>query len=107
VAETVEKPASSSTNFSLERAAEAPPKLDASDEDKGHYALARFAIQNDHYAGLYRQWAKPLFFLVGKHWLNWNAKRVQYELDNDVPEWRQQPVTNYTYAVYRAAVSKL
>jgi hypothetical protein len=64
-------------------------------------------VQNDHYAGLYRQWAKPIFFLVGKHWLTWNSHRAQFELDNDVPEWRQQPVTNYVYAVYRGAMSKL
>lgn len=93
--------------FSRQRAYEAAPSLDASDEDKANYVLARYAVQNDHYAGLYRQWAKPIFFLVGKHWLVWDPRKSNYDLDTDVPDWRQQPVTNYTYAVFRTAISKL
>ncbi len=93
--------------FSLQRANDAPPELDASEDDKAHYVLARFSIQNDHYTGLYKQWAKPLFFLVGKHWITWNTRTLSYDLEDDVPEWRQQPVTNYTYAVYRSWLSKL
>jgi len=93
--------------FNLDRAFEGPPEIDASDEDKANYVLARYLVQNDHYLGLYQQWAKPVFFLVGKQWLYWDIKTGNFRLDTDVPEWRQQPVTNYTYAVYRAAIAKL
>lgn len=93
--------------FSIERAYEGPPALEASDEDKGNYSVARYLVQNDHYLGLYQQWAKPVFFLVGKHHITWDIRTGNFRLDTDVPEWRQQPVTNYTYAVYRAALAKL
>jgi len=46
-------------------------------------------------------------FLVGKQWIRWDSLAGDFRLDTDVPEWRQQPVTNYTYAVYRAATAKL
>jgi hypothetical protein len=42
----------------------------------GGYVLARYAVQNDHYAGLYRSsGSKPIFFLVGKQWWKWNASK--------------------------------
>lgn len=105
--DTSSESAERNRNFSLERANEAPPTLDASRDDKAQYGLARYAVQNDHYVGLYKQWAKPLFFLVGKQWISWNTRTLSYDLEDDIPEWRQQPVTNLTYAVYRSAMSKL
>ena len=93
--------------FSLELAHEGPPPLDATPEDKGQYTLARYAVQNPHYNGLYELWIKPIFFLVGKQWLKWNTSQFAYTPDTDVPPWRQQPVTNWTYAIYRTLVAKL
>jgi hypothetical protein len=84
-----------------------PVKAEATADEKACYVLARYACQNDHYRGLYQQWTKPIFFLVGKHHLNWEAQRGTFVPDTDVPPWRQQPVTNWTYAVYRTLLAKL
>lgn len=84
-----------------------PPDAGADEEDFGTYVLTRWTVQNDHYLGLFKQWAKPIYFLVGKHWLKWDAQRTSYDVDNDVPEWRQQPVTNLTFAVFRTSLAKL
>lgn len=84
-----------------------PPSASATPEIKGQYVATRYADQNPHYTGLYRQWEKPLYFLVGKHWLKWDERQNVHLLDTDVPEWRQQPVTNLTYAIYRTALAKL
>lgn len=91
----------------LDHAHDGPPEIGADDDVYGQYTLARYSVQNDHYNGLYRQWAKPIYFLVGKQWLRWDGQQLSYVLDTDVPEWRQQPVTNYTFATYRIALSKL
>lgn len=83
------------------------PKLDASSEDKADYVVGKWTIQDDHYRGLYRLWVKVLFFLVGKHWLKWNEAMSVYDPDTDVPAWRQQPVTNITFAIFRKVMAKM
>lgn len=93
--------------FSLDRAWDAPPKADDTREEKAHYVLARYAVQNDHYNGLYQQWIKPIFFLVGKQWVTWNLTQFTYSTDTDVPPWKQQPVTNWTFAVFRTLMAKM
>jgi hypothetical protein len=90
-----------------EIAYQAPPPVDASDEDKADYVVARYAVQDEHYRGLYQQWIKVLLFLVGKQWLKWNEQLSSFQTDDDVPPWRQQPVTNWTYAFFRAMRAKL
>lgn len=96
------------SEFTLDMAFQDAPEADAQQEEKGWYTVARYGIQNDHYNGLFQQWIKPIFFLVGKHWLKpWNVAAGTYTLDTDVPDWRQQPVTNWTFAVYRSLVAKL
>jgi hypothetical protein len=89
------------------RAWDGPPAVDDTDEQKAEYTLARYAVQNDHYRGLYQQWVKPIYFLVGKQWIKWNEQQYSYSMDTDVPPWRQQPVTNWTYAVYRTLMAKM
>lgn len=85
-----------------------PPDRDASNEDKGRYTIARFAAQNDHYTGFYKTWTKTLNFLIGEQWRNeWDGNRFTWNAGRDIPEWRQQPVTNITFAVYRSAMAKL
>jgi hypothetical protein len=98
---------SAGAEYSLDRAWDAPPELDASPDEKAAYSLARYAVQNDHYIGLYQQWMKPIYFIVGKQWVKWNEQGSRYDLDTDVPKWRQQPVTNFSYAVYRTLLAKL
>jgi hypothetical protein len=85
-----------------------PPDRKASPEDKGRYTVARYAAQNDHYVGPYKTWSKTLNFLAGEHWrTRWDGTSMSWNFERDIPEWRQQPVTNITYAVYRAAIAKL
>lgn len=85
----------------------APPAIDAEDDVKVAYAIARYTVQDDHYHGLHQQWVKPIYFLVGKQWLKWESEQGSYVVDTDVPEWRQQPVTNWTWAIYRTLIAKL
>lgn len=84
------------------------PALDASNEDKGRYTVARFAAQNDHHVGIYKTRTKTLNFLIGEHWrTRWDGTSMSWNFERDIPDWRQQPVTNVTYAVYRSAIAKL
>lgn len=93
--------------ISSEIAHGAPPNAQATDEQKVAYVLTRYAMQNEHYRGLNQQWTKPIYFIVGKQWWKYNTERSAFEVDTDVPEWRQQPVTNWTFAVYRTLLAKL
>jgi hypothetical protein len=85
----------------------APPSVDDTDEAKADYVVARVAIQDDHYRGLYKQWTKVLLFLVHKQWIRYDEDLASYRSDSDVPPWRQQPVTNWTFAFFRAIRAKL
>lgn len=71
------------------------------------YALARYHALDDAYTGLYETWAKAILFLIGRHYVEWNAKQRRFTRITDVPPWRSQPQTNLTYATYRAALAKL
>lgn len=84
-----------------------PPDDDASDEAKADYAYRRWKLQSDHYSGYLRTWARSVLFLLGKQWLQWNRTTRQYTPERNVPKWRQQPVSNFVFAVYRTAVAKL
>lgn len=85
-----------------------PPARNASDEEKGRYTIARYAAQNDHFVGFFKTWTKTLNFLIGEHWrTKWDGTSLTWNTERDVPEWRQQPVTNFIFAVYRAALAKL
>ncbi len=85
-----------------------PPSLKDDAEVKARYVVARFASQNDHFVGFFKSWTKTLNFLIGEQWrTRWDGTSLTWNAERDIPEWRQQPVTNYTYAVYRAAQAKL
>lgn len=85
-----------------------PPGLDASDDAKARYVLARYAAQNDHFIGHYKTWTKAVNFLIGEQWRSrWDGNSLTWNTEKDIPAWHQQPVTNYTYAVYRSALAKL
>ena len=88
------------------REAPPPPKAGEVDE-RGLYSFSVFVAQNDHYVGFYQTWVKTILFLLGKQWLKWMQGERRYVPDTDVPPWRQQPVTNYVYAVYRVLATKL
>ena len=64
-------------------------------------------MQGDHYVGFYQTWVKTILFLLGRQWLKWLDGKRRYTTDTDVPAWRQQPVTNVVYAVYRTLATKL
>jgi len=84
------------------------PALDASRDLKAEYSATRYAAQNDHYVGFMKTWTKALNFLIGEHWRSrWDGMSLTWAADTKVPPWRQQPVTNLTYAVYRTAQAKL
>lgn len=83
----------------------APPE-GAAEDLRGPYVLARHAAQNDHYIGLYQQWAQTILFLLGQHWLNWDAKARRYGPAKDIPPWRQMPKTEIVYAVARTVTAK-
>lgn len=82
-----------------------PPSGDEEDE-RGLYSFARFTVQGDHYVGFYQTWVKTILFLLGRQWLKWLDGKRRYSVDTDVPAWRQQPVTNVVYAVYRTLAAK-
>lgn len=84
----------------------APPK-NGEEDQRGLYSFARFTVQNDHYAGFYQTWVGTILFLLGRHWLKWLEAKRRYTTDTDIPPWRQQPVTNVVYAVYRTLATKL
>lgn len=84
-----------------------PPPIDADDDKKGQYPFARYTVQSDHYVGFYQTWVKTILFLLGRQWLKWMSGSRQFTTDTSVPPWRQQPVTNIVYAVYRTLANKL
>lgn len=85
-----------------------PPIPKKGEEDmRGPYGFARFTVQGDHYVGFYQTWVKTILFLLGRQWIKWMDGKRRYTTDTDVPPWRQQPVTNVTYAVYRTLAAKL
>jgi hypothetical protein len=57
--------------------------------------------------GLYKLWSRCILFLLGKHWLEWNAQSRRWTPEQNVPKWRMRPVTNLVFAVYRSAIAKL
>lgn len=83
------------------------PGVAATDDEKGTYSFARYTIQGDHYVGFYQSWVKTILFLLGRQWLKWMSGARRYVTDTSVPPWRQQPVTNITYAIYRTVATKL
>jgi hypothetical protein len=94
--------------LNVEEGAKLPlPDVGADSNDLADYVVTNWAVQDDHYRGLYQQWMKVLFFIVGKHHVKWDENRSVYVPDTDVPPWRQQPVTNITFAVFRTLVAKL
>lgn len=86
-----------------------PPKdpKDRADDKRAQYAFARFVAQNDYYLGFYQTWTKVVLFLLGRQWLRWLEGPRRYTADTDVPPWRQQPVTNLVYAIYRTIAAKM
>lgn len=83
-----------------------PPPAEGEKDQRGLYGFARFAVQGDHYVGFYQTWVKTILFLLGRQWLKWLDGKRRYTTDTDVPAWRQQPVTNLVYAVYRTLAAK-
>jgi hypothetical protein len=83
------------------------PALGDDDDKKGQYSFARYTVQGDHYAGFYQTWVKAILFLLGRHWLKWMNGARRYTTDTSVPPWKQQPVTNIVYAIYRSLATKL
>lgn len=88
-------------------ASTAEPAADASDEEKAAYGFARWAAQRDTYTGLFRIWARAILFLLGRQWLEWNDQEKRFAPEQHVPKWRQRPVTNLVFGVYRAARAKM
>jgi hypothetical protein len=85
-----------------------PPPIDAKADEKGMYSFARYTAQNDHYSGFFQTWTKTILFLLGRQWnLVWNSTKRGWGRDTDIPAWRQQPVTNVTFATYRTLAAKL
>jgi len=84
-----------------------PPAADAEPAEKGAFAYARYAVQNDHYIGHYEDWSKTILFLLRKMWWNFNRKKRRWMADADVPPWRQQPVNPILFAVYRSWIAKM
>lgn len=69
--------------------------------------LRRYKVQDDHYLGFYQTWTKTILFLLNRQWLKWNQVSRRYNTDTGVAPWKQQPVTNIIFAVYRTLVTKL
>jgi hypothetical protein len=84
-----------------------PPPKKGEVDNRGLYSFSRFTVQGDHYVGFYQTWVKTILFLLGRQWLRWLDGKRRYTTDTDVPAWRQQPVTNIVYAVYRTLATKL
>lgn len=83
------------------------PEKDASAKEKVDYTLSRWRVQREHYLGLYKLWSRAILYLLGKQWLEWNFQSRRWTAEQNVPRWRQRPVTNLVFAVYRKAISKL
>ncbi|HKW12121.1 MAG TPA: hypothetical protein VJO33_17165 [Gemmatimonadaceae bacterium] len=83
------------------------PKKSASKQDKANYTFNRWSRQREHYIGLFKLWSRCILFLLGKQWLEWSAQSRRYTPETNVPKWRQRPVTNLVFAVYRTAIAKL
>jgi hypothetical protein len=83
------------------------PGEDADEKDKAAYAFKRWTMQRDHYLGLYKLWTRAILFLLGKQWLEWDKESRRWSPEQNVPKWRQRPVTNLVFAVYRTAIAKL
>jgi hypothetical protein len=83
------------------------PGKDAENKVKASYVFKRWTMQRDHYSGLYKLWTRAILFLLGKHWLEWNKEARRWTPEQNVPRWRQRPVTNLVFAVYRSAIAKL
>jgi len=90
----------------LESIQEAPEE-DASDRDKANYTFGRWTRQREHFYGLYKLWSRCILFLLGKQWLEWDAQTRRWTPEQNVPKWRQRPITNLVFAVYRSAIAKL
>jgi hypothetical protein len=73
----------------------------------GSYSFARYTVQNDHYVGFYQTWTQSILYLLGKQNIRWLSSQQRWTTDTDVPAWRQQPVTNICYAVYRQLSAKM
>lgn len=84
-----------------------PPPDDASAEEKVKYTRARWTVQREHYLGLYKLWSRAILFLLNKQWLEWDHQSRRWSPEQAVPRWRQRPVTNLVFAVYRSAIAKL
>lgn len=84
----------------------APPPGSGADK-LGQYSFARWAVQGDHYVGFYQTWVKTILFLLGRQWLKWMNGSRRFTTDTSVPPWKQQPVTNIVYAVFRTLSTKL
>jgi hypothetical protein len=99
--------ADTASKADLTIAHEEAPASDADPEEKGAYAYARYAVQNDFYLGHYEDWSKSILFLLRKHWWNFDRRKRRFAPDAAVPPWRQQPVNPLVYAVYRALIAKM
>lgn len=103
-------PTNQSASATVREAAEwePPPPPKAGEEDRrALYSFARYTAQNEHYVGYMMQWTKTILFLMGRQWVKWLTGPRRYTTDTDVPPWRQQPVTNIVYAIYRSIATKM
>lgn len=83
------------------------PDAEDDPETKANYSFGRWMIQRDTYETRFKPWARAILFLLGKQWLEWDERAKRYAPEQNVPKWRQRPVTNLVFAVYRAAMAKL
>lgn len=83
------------------------PGQEAEDDIRGRYAFARFASQNDHFTGLYRQWTKTIQFIIGQHHLQWDPTGNRYNPAKNLPKYRMQLTTNYVYTMLRNVSAKM
>jgi hypothetical protein len=85
----------------------AEPATDDDDQEKADYAFARWACQRDQYASQFKVWTRAILFLLARQWLDWDEKQRRWVPEQNVPKWRQRPVSNLVFGVYRAARAKL
>ena len=83
------------------------PEVGAPPAELAAYSFGRWMVQRDTYEGKFKQWARAILFLLGKQWLEWDERSKRYAPEQNVPKWRQRPVTNLVFAVYRASLAKL
>jgi hypothetical protein len=91
----------------LADAHKAEPDQTADAQAKANYAYARWRIQDDSFTGYAKEWTLSFLFLLKKHWWKWDTKQSRYAPEKNVPRWRQRPVTNLVYAVFRSGLAKL